>query len=97
MMTFEMSYPKTVTWGFNPITRKNVPVITPMYSPEQYASLEILLQEALGEAFASFVVIEETTDQRPTVSYNGPVVDDVEQNLNDLIDPAWNTWALEVG
>lgn len=97
MLTFTTSFDKNSNWVVDPILKKRELVYTPAYTPEQYEMLEAQVVSHLGEAFVSLEISEFPSHQEAKVSYNGPLVDDVEQFMMTEIDAAFNAWYSEIG
>lgn len=92
MQTFEIPFDKIEVTSYNPVLGRMVTVKNDPYTPIQYEDLGSRLSLAIGEGFVSFETISNPSTQRVILKYNGPMVEDLEQNRNDEIDTVINTW-----
>jgi hypothetical protein len=95
MLTYNIQFEKSEQRVQNPITKKWSWVMVPQYTQEQLDLLGAAVEAALGEDFISFEVEDQLAQQMTTVTYNGIIVDDVEEHRLELLDGVYQTWYLE--
>lgn len=95
MLTYNLQYDKIETRVQDPIAKKWSWIQVPPYTGAQYDLLREDLQDALGEDFQDFEVVDYTAWTIVILSYNGVFVDDIEMPRNDEIDPVCQNWYFE--
>lgn len=95
MLTYHVQFEKSQKRVQNPVSKKWTFQMVPQYTPAQLDLLGTAVEEALGEAFISFNVQDQPAQQMTVVTYNGPIVDDVEQHQLELLDAVYQAFYLE--
>ena len=95
MLTYNIQYDKSQQRIQHPITKIWSWVMVPQYTPAQYEILEGMVQDALGADFISFELQNYIGHEMVVLTYQGAVVDEVEQHRFDLLDPLYQQFYLD--
>lgn len=95
MLTYNIQYDKVETRVQDPITKKWSWVMVPAYTPAQYEILEAMVLDALAEDFISFEVQNFIGHEMTVLTYQGEIVEEVEEQRFELLDPVYQQFYID--